>query len=116
MSSFSNNNIAALLSILKPSIADNLAADIDNQVFDKASAEHFIDSLSATNYANNSIELYRLLPAIIGSDSPPKTKIDILDSLNPAVIRSTEGLLQNPPESIYRQGRLSWPVLGETAF
>jgi hypothetical protein len=96
MSSASNNNIAALLSILKPSIADNLATDASSQVFDKASAERFIDGLSATNYANNSIELYRILPAVIGSDSPPKTKIDILDSLNPAVIRSTEGLLQNP--------------------
>ena len=96
MSPASSNNIAALLSILKPSIADNLTADTHSQVFDKASAEQFIERLSATNYANNSIELYRILPAVIGSDSPPKTKIDILDCLNPAVIRSTEGLLQNP--------------------
>ena len=96
MSSASNNNIAALLSILKPTIADSLATDADSQPFDKASAEQFISNLSATNYANNSIALYRILPGVIGSNISPKTKIDILDSLNPAVIRSTEGLLQNP--------------------
>jgi hypothetical protein len=75
MSPASNNNIAVLLSILKPSIADNLATDTDG---------------------HNSIELYRILPAIIKSDNPPKIKMAILDCLNPAVIRSTEGLLQNP--------------------
>ena len=96
MSPASNNNIAVLLSILKPSIADNLATDTDGQVLDQASAEQFVDNLSATNYANNSIELYRILPAIIKSDNPPKIKMAILDCLNPAVIRSTEGLLQNP--------------------
>ena len=61
----------------------------------QAAAEQFIRRLSATNYANNSMELYRVLPSVIGSDNPPNIKIAILDSLNPAVIRSTEGLLQN---------------------
>jgi hypothetical protein len=95
MSPASNNNIAALLSILKPSIADNLATNVDAQIPDQASAEQFISSLSATNYANNSMALYRILPSVIGSDNPPNVKMAILDSLNPAIIRSTEGLLQN---------------------
>jgi len=95
MSPASNNNIAALLSILKPSIADNLTTTTDAQIPDQAAAEQFIKSLSATNYANNSMALYRVLPSVIGSDNPPNTKMAILDSLNPAIIRSTEGLLQN---------------------
>ena len=95
MSPASNNNIAALLSILKPSIADNLATSIDEKIVDQATAEQFISRLSATNYANNCMELYRTLPSVIGSDNPPNIKMAILDSLNPAVIRSTEGLLQN---------------------
>ncbi len=95
MSPALNNNIAALLSILKPSIADNLTTKIDAQIPDQAAAEQFIKSLSATNYANNSMALYRVLPSVIGSDNPPNIKIAILDSLNPAIIRSTEGLLQN---------------------
>ncbi len=56
MSPASNHNIAALLSILKPSIADNLAADINQRIRSKASAEQFINNLSATNYANNAME------------------------------------------------------------
>jgi len=95
MSPAPNNNIAALLSILKPSIADNLTTTTDAQIPDQAAAEQFIKSLSATNYANNSMALYRVLPSVIGSDNPPNTKMAILDSLNPAIIRSTEGLLQN---------------------
>jgi hypothetical protein len=93
MSPASNHNIAALLSILKPSIADNLAADINQRIRSKASAEQFINNLSATNYANNAMELYRILPSAIGSNNPPEIKMAILDSLNPAIIRSTEGLL-----------------------
>ena len=96
MSPASNHNIAALLSILKPSIADNLAADINQRIRSKASAEQFINNLSATNYANNAMELYRIPPSAIGSNNPPEIKMAILDSLNPAIIRSTEGLLQNP--------------------
>jgi hypothetical protein len=96
MSPASNHNITALLSILKPSIADNLAADINQRIRSKASAEQFINNLSATNYANNAMELYRILPSAIGSNNPPEIKMAILDSLNPAIIRSTEGLLQNP--------------------
>ena len=67
MSPALNNNIAALLSILKPSIADNLTTKIDAQIPDQAAAEQFIKSLSATNYANNSMALYRVLPSVIGS-------------------------------------------------
>jgi hypothetical protein len=48
MSPASNHNITALLSILKPSIADNLAADINQRIRSKASAEQFINNLSAT--------------------------------------------------------------------
>ncbi len=95
MTSVSLDNISALLDIIKPSIADQLLSDANFTLRDKASTEQWIGSLSATSFANNSMELYRALPIAAKLDIDPSTKMDILDSLTPTVIRSTECLLQS---------------------
>jgi hypothetical protein len=95
MTSVSLDNISALLDIIKPSIADQLQSDANFTLRDKASTEQWVGNLSATSFANNSIELYRVLPVAIKLDIDPSSKMDILDSLTPTVIRSTECLLQS---------------------
>jgi len=95
MTSVSLDNISALLDIIKPSIADQLQSDANFTLRDKASTEQWVGNLSATSFANNSIELYRALPVAIKLDIDPSSKMDILDSLTPTVIRSTECLLQS---------------------
>ena len=95
MTSISLDNISALLDIIKPGIADELLTEEDFPLKDKASTELWLGNLSATSFANNSIELYRALPIAIKLDIDPYTKMDILDSLTPTVIRSTECLLQS---------------------
>ena len=95
MTSISLDNIAALLDIIKPDIADQLLSDANFNLRNKASTEQWIGNLSATSFANNSIELYRVLPIATKLDIDPNTKMDILDSLTPTVIRSTECLLQS---------------------
>jgi hypothetical protein len=95
MTSVSLDNISALLDIIKPSIADQLQSAANFTLRDKASTEQWVGNLSATSFANNSIELYRALPVAIKLDIDPSSKMDILDSLTPTVIRSTECLLQS---------------------
>jgi len=95
MTSVSLDNISALLDIIKPDIADQLLNDASFSLRDKASTEQWISNLSASNYTNNSIELYRALPIATKLDIDPNIKLDILDSLTPTVIRSTECLLQS---------------------
>lgn len=95
MTSVSLDNISALLDIIKPHIADQLLNDASFSLRDKASTEQWISNLSASNYTNNSIELYRALPIATKLDIDPNIKLDILDSLTPTVIRSTECLLQS---------------------
>jgi hypothetical protein len=95
MISVSLDNISALLDIIKPTIADELLTDANFPLKDKASTEQWISHLSATSFANNSIELYRALPIATKLDIDPNSKMDILDSLTPTVIRSTECLLQS---------------------
>ena len=95
MTSVSLDNISALLDIIKPGIADQLINDTNFTLRDKASTEQWIGNLSATSFANNSIELYRALPVAAKLDIDPNTKMDILDSLAPTVIRSTECLMQS---------------------
>jgi hypothetical protein len=97
MTSVSLDNISALLDIIKPDIADQLISDANFCLQDKASAEQWIGNLSANSYANNAIELYRVLPLAAKLDIDPNTKMEILDSLTPIVIRSTECLLQSQP-------------------
>jgi hypothetical protein len=95
MNSVSLNNISALLDIIRPSIADKLLTEANFPLADKTSTEEWISNLSATNFANNSIELYQALPTAARLDVDPNIKMDILDSLTPTVIRSTECLLQS---------------------
>ena len=97
MASVSLNNISALLDIIKPSIAEQLTNNANFIVHDKASAQQWIGTLSATGFANNAKQLYRTLPIAAKLDIDPKTKLDILDCLTPTVIRSTECLLQCQP-------------------
>lgn len=95
MTSVSLDNISALLDIIKPCIADQLFTEEGFPLKDKASAEQWLSNLSATSFTNNSIELYRALPLAIKQDIDPYVKMEILDSLTPTVIRSTECLLQS---------------------
>lgn len=95
MSTALDSNIAALLAILKPSIADHLTAECDCCISDQRSAEQWLEKLSPSNHADNAIELYRLMPSIVKHNCDGKTKIAILDSLAPTVIKTTECLLQN---------------------
>ena len=95
MNSVSLDNISALLNIIRPTIADELLTDVSFPLTDKTSTEQWIGNLSATSFGNNSIELYRILPVATKVDIAPNTKMDILDSLTPTVIRSTECLLQS---------------------
>lgn len=97
MTSVSLDNIAALLDIIKPDIADQLISDASFSLHDKASAEQWAGNLAAASFANNAIELYRALPIAAKLDIDPNTKMEILDSLTPTVIRSTECLLQSQP-------------------
>ena len=90
-----DNNIAALLALVKPPIADQLVPEANAELFDRQSTERWIETLSTINYATNAIQLYRVLPSVIQLDSQPQTKMEILDSLMPTVLKSIEALVQN---------------------
>ena len=90
-----DNNIAALLSLVKPPIADKLVPETNAELFDRQSTEQWIETLSTTNFAINAIQLYRVLPSVTQLDNQPQIKMEILDSLMPTVLKSIEALVQN---------------------
>tara|TARA_B110000503_G_scaffold142895_1_gene241511 strand:- start:13040 stop:14695 length:1656 start_codon:yes stop_codon:yes gene_type:complete len=94
MNVLSDNNISALLNIIKPSLADELATETQCPLTDVASTEDWISQLSATNYADNAVQLYRVLPSLVRLDTDPSDKMAILDSLAPTVARCADCLLQ----------------------
>jgi hypothetical protein len=71
MNVLSDNNISALLNIIKPSLADELATETQCPLTDVASTEDWISQLSATNYADNAVQLYRVLPSLVRLDTDP---------------------------------------------
>ncbi len=95
MTNAPNNNIAALLGILKPEIAEPLSDANSSPIIDKQSAQQWLEGLSTTDYTDNAVQLYRVLPAIVKYACAAETKLEILDSLAPVVIKATEYLLQN---------------------
>ena len=95
-STVAKDNISALLDIIKPGIAGELVSSQNSPLRDKSSTEQWIGNLSPSNFTNNAKELYGLLPVAIKLDIDPISRMEILESLTPAVIRSTECLLQSP--------------------
>lgn len=93
--SVATDNISSLLDIIRPGIAGELVSNPNFTLRDKSSTEQWLGSLSANNFANTAKELYRILPVAIKLDIDPVTRMEILDSLTPTVIRSTECLLQS---------------------
>ena len=89
------DNISALLDIIRPGIAAELVSNQNFPLRDKASTEQWIGNLSPNN-TSSAKELYGLLPVAIKLDIDPISKMEILESLTPTVIRSTECLLQTP--------------------
>ena len=90
------DNISVLLDIIRPDIAAELVSNQNFPLRDKASTEQWIDTLSPNNFTRSAKELYGVLPVAIKLDIDPISKMEVLESLTPTVIRSTECLLQTP--------------------